>query len=233
MTRLTQFTSGAASGSLLGLMLSAAVLGGAPSHAACVASPLDPGTNCATFTTNTDSFVVNHYAVDNLAINTSFQLGFFTSATNPVTITDLAWSRDGSTWFDFATQMLLAGEDPALRYTDVVSLAQPMGDPFQVRYTIPAAPFNPAGTFVEGDFVSSQLISNRDGKTKTEWDPEAMASVTVLKGKPGNRFTVVQRDHQDAPVDVPAPLAWLGVAGGLAMARRLRQQQGFSGMPLA
>ena len=196
-----------------------------PARAACLASPLDPTTNCATFTPESNSDVVNRYEVDNFKLNRHFQLGLFTTAARPVTITNLAWSRDGSSWSDFATPSLIAGDETNLSFTNIVSLPTELGDLFHVRYTIPAGGMNPPETFAEGDFVSSQLITNRDRATALAWDPAAMASVPVLKGKPGNRYALVQRDHQDAPSPAPGPLALLGVAAGLRAARQLRRQQ--------
>lgn len=211
------------------LMLGGAVLSGAPSQAACLSTPTDVGTNCAVFTADSDSHVVNDYAVDNLAANRYFQLGFFTTASNPVTITDMAWSRDGNLWSNFATQSLQAGDESNPSYTNVVSLPSPMGDPFHVRYTIPAGSTNPTGTFAEGDWVSSLLISNRDGGFRMQRPLNGGSPVAVLRSKGGNLYAAVQRDHQDAPDAVPGPLALLGVVTGLSAARRLRQKQAHGG----
>jgi hypothetical protein len=50
------------------------------SRAACLATPVAPGTNCATFTPDTASDVVNIYWLHNLALNRFFQLALFTAS---------------------------------------------------------------------------------------------------------------------------------------------------------
>jgi len=193
-----------------------------PGHAACLPSSADSLTNCGIFTPESDSIVVNRYAVDNHLFNRHFQLGLFTTASTPVTMKDLAWSVDGVSWSNFSKNTVIAGNSSTnLGYTEIVSLSGVIGNDFQIRYTIPGVG---PGVFAEGDYLSSQLFSNRDHSTGLTWDANTMAAVPVLNSRPGNLYALVQRDHQDAPSSVPGPLALLGVMAGLRTARQLRRQ---------
>jgi len=192
-------------------------------RAACLPSPVVPGTNCAEFTADSPSDVVNLYWLYNLALNRFFQLSVFTTASQPVVIQQPQWSKDGIDWIPFAP-LTLTAEDSGLSFTNIVSLPAPVGNPLHVRYTIPAGPLNPAGTLQAGDVVSSQLISNANGSTSPQWDSARELLVPVLRAQAGNRYIVEQRDHVDAPDAVPGPLPVLGAVGGLTVTRRLRRQ---------
>lgn len=213
--------SGAAAAALLAL---AGLWGWPPAgRAACEPTPVAPGTNCATFTPDTPSDVVNIYWLHNLANNRFFQLSVFTTADQPVVIQQPQWSRDGSLWTAF-TPLSLTANDSGYAFTNVVSLPAPIGNPLHVRYTIPAGPWNPAGTLEQNDVVSSQLLSNANGATAPQWDSASSMLVPVLRAQGGNRYLVEQRDHVDAPESVPGPLPLVGVVGGLAVTRRLRRR---------
>lgn len=213
--------SGAAAAALLAL---AGLWGWPPAgRAACEPTPAVPGNNCGAFTPDTPSDVVNIYWLYNLALNRFFQLSVFTTATQPVVIQQPQWSQDGASWTSFAPANLTA-DDSGFAFTNIVSLQAPIGHPLHVRYTIPASPQNPAGTLGEGDVVSSQLISNANGATSPQWDSGRELLVPVLRAQAGNRYLVEQRDHVDAPADVPGPLPLLGVVGGLQTCRRLRRR---------
>lgn len=193
------------------------------SRAACLPTPVVPGTNCATFTPDSASDVVNIYWLYNLALNRFFQLSLFTSADQPVVVQQPQWSKDGSLWTSF-TPVSLTANDSGFAYTNIVSLPAPVGNPLHVKYTIPAAPQNPAGTIEPDDVVSSQLISNANGATAPQWDTGRELLVPVLRPQAGNRYLLEQRDHVDAPSAVPGPLPWLGAVGGLTLSRRLRRR---------
>jgi hypothetical protein len=213
--------SGAAAAALLAL---AGLWGWPPAgRAACEPTPVVPGTNCGTFTPDSASDVVNIYWLYNLALNRFFQLSVFTTADQPVVIQQPQWSRDGSLWTAF-TPLSLTAYDSGLTFTNVVSLPAPIGNPLHVRYTIPAGPWNPAGTLEQNDVVSSQLLSNANGATAPQWDSASSMLVPVLRAQAGNRYLVEQRDHVDAPESVPGPLPLVGVVGGLAVTRRLRRR---------
>jgi len=213
--------SGAAAAALLAL---AGLWGWAPAgRAACEPTPLVPGTNCGAFTPDSASDVVNIYWLYNLALNRFFQLSVFTTADQPVVVQQPQWSRDGSLWTAF-TPLSLTANDSGYAFTNVVSLPAPIGNPLHVRYTIPAGPWNPAGTLEQNDVVSSQLLSNANGATAPQWDSAKSMLVPVLRAQAGNRYLVEQRDHVDAPESVPGPLPLVGVVGGLAVTRRLRRR---------
>ena len=213
--------SGAAAAALLAL---AGLWGWPPAgRAACEPTPVVPGTNCGAFTPDSASDVVNIYWLYNLALNRFFQLSVFTTADQPVVIQQPQWSRDGSLWTAF-TPLSLTAYDSGLTFTNVVSLPAPIGNPLHVRYTIPAGPWNPAGTLEQNDVVSSQLLSNANGATAPQWDSAKSMLVPVLRAQAGNRYLVEQRDHVDAPESVPGPLPLVGVVGGLAVTRRLRRR---------
>ena len=213
--------SGAAAAALLAL---AGLWGWPPAgRAACEPTPVVPGTNCGAFTPDSASDVVNIYWLYNLALNRFFQLSVFTTADQPVVIQQPQWSRDGSLWTAF-TPLSLTANDSGYAFTNVVSLPAPIGNPLHVRYTIPAGPWNPAGTLEQNDVVSSQLLSNANGATAPQWDSASSMLVPVLRAQAGNRYLVEQRDHVDAPESVPGPLPLVGVVGGLAVTRRLRRR---------
>jgi len=193
------------------------------SRAACLATPVAPGTNCATFTPDTASDVVNIYWLHNLALNRFFQLSLFTTADQPVVVQQPQWSKDGSLWTSF-TPLNVTAVDSGFAYTNIVSLPAPIGNPLHVRYTIPAGPQNPVGTIEQDDVVSSQLISNANGATAPQWDGGRELLVPVLRPQAGNRYLLEQRDHVDAPAAVPGPLPVLGAVGGLTVCRRLRRR---------
>lgn len=192
-------------------------------QAACQPTPVVPGTNCAAFTPDTASDVVNIYWLYNLSLNRFFQLSVFTTAAQPVVIQQPQWSKDGALWTSF-TPSTLTADDSGFAFTNVVSLPDPIGNPLHVRYTIPAPPLNPAGTFGTDDVVSSQLISNANGATAPQWDSGRELLVPVLRAQAGNRYLVEQRDHVDAPDAVPGPLPLLGAVSALGLCRRLRQR---------
>jgi len=213
--------SGAAAAALLAL---AGLWGWPPAgRAACEPTPVVPGTNCGAFTPDSASDVVNIYWLYNLALNRFFQLSVFTTADQPVVVQQPQWSRDGSLWTAF-TPLSLTANDSGYAFTNVVSLPAPIGNPLHVRYTIPAGPWNPAGTLEQNDVVSSQLLSNANGATAPQWDSAKSMLVPVLRAQAGNRYLVEQRDHVDAPESVPGPLPLVGVVGGLAVTRRLRRR---------
>ena len=206
------------------LCLAGAGLWPSPGEAACLPTPSEPGTNCAEFLPDSPSDVVNIYWQYNLARNRFFQLSLFTSALNPVAVEQLQWSQDGTSWTSFQPITLQADNSGFPAYTNIVSLPSPIGNPLQVRYTIPAEPLNPAGTFAQDDVVSSQLISNRTGYSTPMWDSDREMLVPVLSRLAGNGYLLDQRDHVDAPDSVPGPLPLLGVAGALSFSRRLRRR---------
>lgn len=213
--------SGAAAAALLAL--TGAWIWPPAGRTACLPTPVAPGTNCATFTPGTASDVVNIYWLHNLALNRFFQLSLFTTADQAVVIQQPQWSKDGFVWSSFTPQNLTA-TDNGVAYTNIVSLPAPIGNPLHVRYTIPAAPQNPVGTIEQDDVVSSQLISNANGATTPQWDAGRELLVPVLRPQAGNRYLLEQRDHVDAPADVPGPLPLLGAVGGLSVCRRLRRR---------
>ncbi|MFM1811861.1 MAG: hypothetical protein RLZZ336_799 [Cyanobacteriota bacterium] len=213
--------SGAAVAALL--VLAGAWVWPPAGQAACLPTPAVPGTNCATFTPDSPSDVLNIYWLYNLALNRFFQLSVFTTAEQPVVIQQPQWSQDGSNWTSF-TPLSLTAVDSGFAFTNVVSLQEPIGHHLHVRYTIPAAPLNPAGTLTQDDVVSSQLISNANGATAPQWDSGRDLIVPVLRAQAGNRYLVEQRDHVDAPDAVPGPLPLLGAIGGLSACRRLRRR---------
>jgi hypothetical protein len=213
--------SGAAAAALLAL---AGVWVWPPAgRAACLPTPSVPGTNCITFTPDSPSDVVNIYWLYNLALNRFFQLSVFTTADQPVVIEQPQWSRDGSSWTSF-TQQTLTADDSGFAFTNIVSLPAPIGNPLHVRYTIPAAPQNPAGTLEQNDVVSSQLLSNANGAHAPQWDSSRELLVPVLRAQSGNRYLIEQRDHIDAPDAVPGPMPLLGAIAGLSACRRLRRR---------
>ena len=193
-------------------------------HAACLPTPVVEGTNCAAFTPQSDADVLNIHELFNLERAQFFQLGFFTSANQPVTITNPAWSRDGALWTAFTPSSLQADASGDLTYTGVVALGETIGSPLHVRYTIPTAPSNPVGTFNDGDVLSSMLIGNTNGATELRTDADLGQAVPVLRFQPNNGFLMEQRDHTDDLSEVPGPLPLLGAAAALTLARRLRKR---------
>ena len=195
-----------------------------PGEAACLPTPTEPGTNCAEFLPDSSSDVVNIYWQYNLALNRFFQLSLFTSALNPVVIDQLQWSQDGTSWTSFQPNTIQTDNSGFLAYTNIVGLSNPIGNPLHVRYTIPAEPLNPVGTFAQDDVVSTQLISNRNGYNTPMWDSNREMTVPVLTRMAGNGYVLDQRDHVDAPDSVPGPLPLLGAAGALSFSRHLRRR---------
>ncbi|MEB3173035.1 MAG: hypothetical protein VKL97_04155 [Cyanobacteriota bacterium] len=167
---------------------------------------------------------MNIHELFNLERAQFFQLGFFTSANQPVTIGNPAWSRDGALWTAFTPSSLQANDSGDLTYTTIVALGEPVGNPLHVRYTIPTAPSNPLGTFSEGDVVSSMLIANTNGATEQRMDADLDQEVNVLRFQANNGFLMEQRDHRDDLSPVPGPLPLLGASSALALARRLRKR---------
>lgn len=192
--------------------------------AACLPSPVVDGTNCAVFLPDTDSLVHNTYRSFNLQQATAFQLSGFTTASQPVTLDALAWSRDGLTWTPWSTPQLVIDNSGDLAYSPIVNLGEAIGSPLHLRYTIAAPPQNPPGTFTTGDVVSTILLANANGYTRLQPDSSSTLTVPVLSRQAGNGFLAEQRDHQDAPQSVPGPLPLLGALAGLTTARRLRRR---------
>jgi hypothetical protein len=120
------------------------------------------GTNAKLFDPATPTAVINRYSDSQLSSARFIQIGFRTN--NPVAfdITNIAWSRDNSTYTSFTPSSTVSNvSSPTIySFSAVIDLGvgQFASDPFFMRYTLPAG-------LLPGSVVSSQFIANGDGQT--------------------------------------------------------------------
>ncbi len=196
----------------IGLALAMAV-GGAMAvpgaKAACLTTVAE--NNCATFNSSSTSTAVQAFTSLNLSTNRYFQLSLLTNAGVSYTITDLAWSKDGSSFTNFSPLSLNLNSDGSRVYTNIVDYGSAIGVPLYLRYTIPTGVA--LGAIIEGTLIANDNGSNGGG---------------VLTDSINN-YQAVNRQSLSvaASAAVPAPVPILGAAGFFVYSRQLRRRLRF------
>jgi len=124
------------------------------------------------------------------------------------TITDLAWSKDGSNFTNFSPISLNLNANGSRSYTNIVNYGSAVGIPLYLRYTFPAG-------VTPGAIIEGTLIANNDG-----------ASSSGILSDSINNYQAINRDSVavSGGVAAPAPLPIMGAAGFFAYSRQLRRR---------
>ena len=175
-------------------------------QAACLTTVAE--NTCATFDASTPSTAVQPFTSANLQTIRYFQLSLLTNAGVSYTITDLAWSKDGTSFTNFSPFSLSLNANGSRSYTNIVDYGSAIGVPLYLRYTIPSgvAP----GAIIEGTLIANDNGSNGSGIL--------IDSI--------NNYQAVNRQSLSVAVSAaaPAPLPILGAAGFFAYSRQLRRR---------
>jgi hypothetical protein len=117
------------------------------------------GTNARLFDPATPTGVINRFDDPSLQNVRFIQVGFRTDNPSAFDITNLAWSRDNSTYTSFTPSSTVANVSSPTNYiySDVVNLGATAGQPFYVRYTLPAG-------LALNSRVQSVFVANSDGQ---------------------------------------------------------------------
>jgi len=175
-------------------------------QAACLTTNVE--NSCATFDPSSPSPIVQIFTSANLGTNQYFQLSMLTNSGTPYTITNLAWSKDGSSFTDFNPISFNLNANGSRSYTDIVNYGSAIGIPLYLRYTLPAG-VTP-GAIIEGTLIANNNGSNSGG----------ILSDSI------NNYQAINRDSVavSGGVAAPAPLPILGAAGFFAYSRQLRRR---------
>jgi hypothetical protein len=175
-------------------------------QAACLTTVAE--NTCATFNSSSASTAIQGFTSLNLTSNRYFQLSLLTNAGVSYTITDLAWSKDGTSFTNFSPVSLSLNANGSRSYTNIVDYGSAIGVPLYLRYTIPSgvAP----GAIIEGTLIANDNGSNGGG---------------VLTDSINN-YQAVNRQSLSVAVSAaaPAPLPIFGAAGFFAYSRQLRRR---------
>jgi len=176
------------------------------SQAACLTTVAE--NSCATFDSSTPSNVIQRFQTQNLSSNQFFQLSLLTNSGITYTITDLAWSKDGSSFTDFNPISLNLNANGSRSYTDIVNYGSAIGIPLYLRYTLPAG-------VTPGAIIEGTLIANNNGSNSGGILSDSL-----------NNYQIVNRDSVavSGGIAAPAPLPILGAAGFFAYSRQLRRR---------
>ena len=196
-------------GATLAIAISfSSVLAPSSAQAACLTTV---GENvCATFDASTPSTTVQPFTSANLGTNRYFQLSLLTNAGFSYTITDLAWSKDGTTFNAFSPISLSLNSNGSRSYTNIVDYGSAVGVPLYLRYTLPTG-------VALGKAIEGTLIANNNGANNGGVLSDSL-----------NNYQFINRDSLSvqgaAPTAVPGPLPIFGAAGFFAFSRRLRRR---------
>ena len=165
------------------------------------------GTNAKLFDPATPTDVINRYSDSSLQNVKFIQIGFRTN--NPVAfdVTNIAWSRDNSTYTSFTPSSTVANvaSSTTYIYSSVISLGDTAGDPFYVRFTLPAG-------LTIGARVQSSFLANSGGEVVNG----------ALDDVGGNSFISVSRLHTAVPE--PTSLLLVASCAGGWVVRRWRKR---------
>ena len=198
-----------AMGAALALAISlSSVLATSRAQAACLTTV---GENvCATFDASTPSTAVQPFTSQNLQTNRYFQLSLLTNAGFSYTITDLAWSKDGTSFTNFSPISLSLNANGSRSYTNIVDYGSAIGIPLYLRYTLPTG-------VALGKVIEGTLIANNNGTNNAGILSDSL-----------NDYQIINRDSLSvagsATQAVPGPLPVLGAAGFYAFSRQLRRR---------
>jgi len=175
-------------------------------QAACLTTVAE--NTCATFDASTPSTAVQPFTSANLQTNRYFQLSLRTNAGVSYTITDLAWSKDGTSFTNFSPVSLSLNADGSRADTNIVDYGSAIGIPLYLRYTLPAG-VTPGGA-IEGTLIANNNGANNGGILSDYF----------------NNYQAVNRASVSAAVSAaaPAPLPIFGAAGFFAYSRQLRRR---------
>ena len=175
-------------------------------QAACLTT--DQENSCATFDPASPSTAVQLFTSVNLGTNQYFQLGLLTNAGISYTITNLAWSKDGSNFSDFSPLSLSLNANGTRSSTDIVNYGSAIGVPLYLRYTLPAG-------VTPGSVIQGTMIANNNGANNSGVLSDAF-----------NNYQLINRNSLavSGGIAAPAPLPILGAAGFFAYSRQLRRR---------
>ena len=128
-------------------------------QAACLTTVAE--NSCATFDSSTPSNVIQRFQGQNLGSNQFFQLSLLTNSGIAYTITDLAWSKDGSNFTNFRPISLNLNANGSRSYTNIVNYGSAVGIPLYLRYAFPAG-VTP-GAIIEGTLIANNDVASSSG----------------------------------------------------------------------
>lgn len=137
-----------------------------------------------------------------------FQIAINTALGGSYTITDFEWARSsGGPFSTFQASLAVGATRVATGITDILAASgtSPLGNPFFVRYTLPA------GVAV-GEAFEVKFLANNNG---------AVDANGFLTGSSLTSFVDLNRDHTSA---VPGPLPAVGVLMALGKASKYRRR---------
>lgn len=133
-----------------------------------------------------------------------------TNAGFSYTITDLAWSKDGTSFTNFSPISLSLNADASRSYTNIIDYGSAIGVPLYLRYTLPTG-------VALGKVMEGTLIANNNG-----------ANSGGILSDSLNNYQAINRDSLSVAGSttevVPAPLPVLGAVGFFAFSRQLRRR---------
>ena len=195
-----------AMGTALALALAVSGALAPKAQAACLTTVAE--NTCATFDSSSASTAVQGFTSFNLTTNQYFQLSLLTNAGVSYTITDLAWSKDGTSFTNFSPVSLSLNANGSRAYTNIVNYGSAIGIPLYLRYTLPAG-------VTPGAAIEGTLIANNNGTNNLGILSDSL-----------NNYQIINRDSVSVAVSAaaPAPLPVLGAAGFFAYSRQLRRR---------
>lgn len=197
------------------------------SKAACLTSDLiGSATDCATFEAGSTATAKVFWASPNNTTpnpNTYWQIGGTTSASSPITLTNLKFSNSQSGPFNTLLSGSLAlGANGVMSYSAIqgptgsATSPNPLGTPFWVQYDIPAG-------LAAGETVSVRLASNNDNAQNVSGDLTTASGNNFYTDIRINTAALAPNPSSSA---VPGPLPLLGAAAAFSASRRLRRRIG-------
>lgn len=166
--------------------------------------------NAVRFDPSTPTNVIVAYKDANLPLDRYIQVGFSTSNEIPFNITEIAWSRNNSTYTNFSPDNFVndIASNGGIKLSNVIDLGSPIGGNaatlFYLRYTLPDG-IN-VGSVVQSTFYANSNGAISSGRLADEID---------------NNFLSITRSHTAVPE--PGSILMACSAGGL-FAWRLRKR---------
>ena len=166
--------------------------------------------NAVRFDPSTPTNVIVAYKDANLPLDRYIQVGFSTSNEIPFNITEIAWSRNNSTYTNFSPDNFVndIASNGGIKLSNVIDLGSPIGGNastlFYLRYTLPIG-IN-VGSVVQSTFYANSNGAISSGRLADEID---------------NNFLSITRSHTAVPE--PGSILMACSAGGL-FAWRLRKR---------
>jgi hypothetical protein len=190
-------------------------------HAFCVSGSLAvDGNNCTTFYSGSTSASQATIRLSDPKLNNSvaplragaryFQIVMNTVLGGSYTVSNFEWSRlPGGSFSSFQSSLAVGATAVATGVTDILAASgsDPLGNPFYVRYTIPA------GVALNETF-EVKFLANNNG---------AVDANGLLTGSSLTSFVDLNRDHTSRE-NVPGPLPAVGVFMALGTASRFRRR---------